>query len=160
MELFLAQNHPAMTHLPIATAILTAATALAGVFVHRREIRLFRAVLSIVAVVTVLPTVVTGVAAAKGRFNEHGEPYIQSGVFVGNRPENRRMFRHQVLGSSGAVVAAVLAVLGVLTLRGRETNRHLVLALAVLLTLLWGVGGHLGGEELWSPDTFPAFHQH
>ncbi len=158
MELFLAQNHSAMTHLPIASAILAAIAALAAFFLRRKEIALFCAVLSIAAFVTVLPAVVTGIAAAKGRFNDDGKPYIQSGVIVGDLPANARIFRHQMLGSIGTGVALILAIFGVSSLRGRNPNRYLVAVLAVLLALLWGIGGHLGGRELWGPGTFPAFH--
>ncbi len=159
MTLFLAQNHSAMTHLPIASAILAAVAALMVLFVRRREISQCCAVLSILALVTVLPAAITGIAAAKGRFNDEGKPYIQSGVVVSNTPASARIFRHQVLGSAGAAVAAILALLGVSTLRGRNPNRYLIALLAVLLALLWGVGGHLGGQELWGADTFPAFHR-
>jgi hypothetical protein len=160
MELFLAQNHSAMTHLPIASALLAAGAALAGLFVRRQGIALSAAALSIVAFLTVLPAVVTGIAAARGRFSDDGRPYIRSGVIVRDVPANERIFRHQILGAAGAGVAAALAALGVATLRGGHTNRYAVALLAVLLALLWGIGGHLGGKELWGPDTFPAFHAH
>jgi uncharacterized membrane protein len=160
MELFLAQNHPAMTHLPIASALLAACAALTALFVRKKELSLFSAVLSIVALVTVLPAIVTGIAAARGRFNDDGKPYISSGVIVSDIPANERIFLHQIMGCTGAAVAAVLAAVGVSTLRGRQSNRYLVACLAVLLALLWSIGGHLGGKELWSRDTFPAFHVH
>jgi hypothetical protein len=159
MELFLAQNHSAMTHLPIASAILAAAAALAALFVSRKEVAFLVAVLSIAAFVTALPTIVTGVAAGRGRINDEGKPYIQSGVFVSNIPQNTRIFRHQILGITGTGLAAILAILAVARLRGRSPNRYLIALLAVLLALLWGVGGHLGGKDLWGPDTFPAFHR-
>ncbi len=155
---FLAQNHSAMTHLPIASAILGAIAAVMGLFIYKRELTWAWAVLSIVAFVTVLPTVITGISAAKGRFNEDGKPYIQSGILVPDVPANTRIFRHQILGASGAIVAAILAFLGIAQLRGRTPNKYLVVLLALLLALLWGIGAHLGGMELWGADTFPGFH--
>ncbi len=158
MELLLAQNHAAMTHLPIASAILAAVAALVALFVARKEVALICAVLSLAALLTAIPAIVTGIAAAKGRNNDEGKPYVQSGVIVSNIPANTRIFRHEMLGISGTVVAAVLAVLTIARARGRNTNKYLIALLAILLAVLWGVGGHIGGEELWGPDTFPAFH--
>ena len=158
MIMFLAQNHSAMTHLPIASAVLGAVAALAALFLGRKEIYWAWAVLSIVAFVTVLPTVATGIAAAKGRLNEDGKPYIQQGFFVSNLPANARILRHQVLGISGVALAAVLAFLGISTLRGRVPNKIVVALLAMLLAILWGLGAFMGGKELWGPDTFPGFH--
>jgi hypothetical protein len=155
---FLAQNHSAMTHLPTAAAILGAAAALALLFVCKKEITFCWAVLSITAFVTVIPTMVTGIAAAKGRLNDEGNPFIQSGFIVDNLPENERIHRHQLLGISGSVLAALLTLLGISRLRGGNPNKYLVFVLTLLLAILWGIGGHLGGEELWGPDTFPAFH--
>ncbi len=158
MWLFLARNHSAMTHLPTAASILGAAAALALLFVRRKEIAFCWAVLSITAFVTVIPTMVTGIAAAKGRLNDDGKPYIQSGFIVANVPANARVHLHQILGISGSAVAALLALLGISSLRGGNPNKYLVFVLALLLAILWGIGGHLGGEELWGADTFPAFH--
>jgi uncharacterized membrane protein len=155
MTLFLAQNHSAMTHLPIASAILAAVAALTALFVRRREISQCCAVLSILALVTVLPAAITGIAAAKGRFNDEGKPYIQSGVLVSNIPANARIFRHQVLGVAGAVVSALLTLLSISTLSGRNPNRYLIALLAVLLALLWGLGGHLGGRNSGVQTLFP-----
>jgi len=154
---FLAQNHSAMTHLPIASSILAAAAAVAALFVRRKEITWSMAVLFIAAFVTVLPTVVTGIAAAKGRLNEQGRPYLQTGIFVPDLPENARIHRHQLLGISGTLVAAILAFFGISILRGRTPNRYLIALLALVLAVLWGLGGHLGGQDLWGADTFPAF---
>jgi uncharacterized membrane protein len=158
MELFLAQNHSAMTHLPIASSILGAIAAVALLFVSRKEIVWSWAVLTIAALVTAFPTLVTGIAAAKGRLNEDGKPYIERGVLVSNIPADTRIRRHQILGITGTAVAALLTILAVARLRGRNPNKYLVAVLAVLLAVLWGIGGHLGGEELWGSDTFPAFH--
>lgn len=158
MMLFLAQNHSAMTHLPIASSILGAVAAIAVLFVSRKEIVWSWAVLSIVAFLTAIPTLTTGIAAAKGRINEDGKPYIQSGLIVDWVPENTRVARHQVLGVSGFAIAAILAVLGIARLRGRNPNKYVIAILALLLALLWGIGGHLGGEELWGSDTFPGLH--
>jgi len=158
MWLFLAQNHSAMTHLPTAAAILGAAAALVLLFVYGKEIAFCWAVLSITAFVTVIPTMVTGIAAAKGRLNDNGKPYIQSGFIVDNLPANARIHIHQILGVSGSVVAALLALLGISRLRGGNPNKYLVFVLALLLAILWGIGGHLGGKELWGADTFPGFH--
>ena len=154
---FLAQNHSAMTHLPTASAVLAAAAAIALLFVSRKELSWFCAVLCITAFVTVLPTLVTGIAAAKGRFNEEGKPFIQGGFIAENIPANAQIRRHQILGISGTVVAAFLAWFGVASLRGRSPNRYLLVLLTVLLAILWAVGGHIGGQELWGPATFPAF---
>ncbi len=158
MELFFAQNHAAMTHLPIASAILAAVAAIAALFAARKEVALICAVLSLAALLTAFPAIVTGIAAAKGRNNDEGKPYIQSGVIVSHIPANTRIFRHQMLGISGTLVAALLAILSVARARGRNANKYLIVLLAVLLAVLWGIGGHLGGEDLWGPDTFPAFH--
>ncbi len=158
MWLFLAQNHSAMTHLPTAAAILGAVASFALLFVYRKEIAFCWAVMSLTAFVTVIPTVITGIAAAKGRFNDDEKPYIQGGFIVDNVPANTRIHLHQILGISGSVVAAVLALLGISRLRGGNPNKYLVFLLALLLAVLWGVGGHLGGKELWGADTFPAFH--
>ncbi len=158
MWLFLAQNHSAMTHLPTAAAILGAVAALALLFVYRKEIAFCWAVLSLAAFITVIPTMITGIAAAKGRFNDNGKPYIQGRFIVDNVPANARIHLHQILGISGSVVAAVLAFLGVGRLRGGNPNKYLVFLLALLLAILWGAGGHLGGKELWGADTFPGFH--
>lgn len=159
MELFLAQNHSAMTHLPIASSILAAVAAVAGLFVARKEVAFLWACLSIAAFVTVAPTVITGIAAAKGRTNDEGQPYIKSGLLVEPTPANTRIFRHQVLGLAGTVLSAVLAAAAIARLRGRHFNKYLIALVTVLLAVLWGIGGHLGGKELWAPDTFPAFHQ-
>jgi formate hydrogenlyase subunit 3/multisubunit Na+/H+ antiporter MnhD subunit len=158
MMLLLARNHSAMTHVPTAAAILGAVAALALLFVYKKEVAFCWAVLSITAFVTVIPTMITGIAAAKGRLNDAGKPYIQSGVIVDNVPANARIHLHQIMGISGGMVAAVLALLGIRSLRGGNSNKYLVFLLALLLAILWGIGGHLGGEELWGADTFPAFH--
>lgn len=158
MELFLAQNHSAMTHLPTASAILGAFAALAALFVLRREIAWSWALLSLTAFLTAFPTIATGIAAAKGRFNGEGKPYLQSGVIIPDAPQNARVRKHQLLAGAGMALAAVQAVLALTFLRGRKPNRYLVALLAVLVAVLWGIGGHLGGQELWGPDTFPAFH--
>lgn len=157
MEMFFAQNHSAMTHLPVAAAVMVAACAIAALFTSRREIARAWAILSIVAFVTALPAVVTGVEAAKGRFNGEGKPYIQGTFLVGRTPASERVWRHQVLGVSGSAMAALLAVLGVAVLRGRSPNKYLITLLAVALAVSWAIGAHTGGEELWGPDTFPAF---
>ena len=158
MELFLAQNHSALTHLPIAAAILAAMSAVAALFTSRKEkeIVFMWALLSITAFVTVLPTVATGVVAAKGRFNEDGKPYIEGGILVGNSPANSRILRHEVLGTTGSALAGVLALLGLAFLRGRMPNKYLIALLALALAVVWGLGGHLGGKEIWGADTFPA----
>jgi hypothetical protein len=159
MWLFLARNHSAMTHLPTAAAILGAVAALSLLFVFKKEIAFCWAVLSIAAFVTVIPTMVTGIAAAKGRLNDNGRPYIESGFLVGNLPANARIHMHQILGISGGMVAAVLALMGISRLRGGNPNKYAVFALALLLAFLWGIGGHFGGKELWGANTFPAFHE-
>jgi uncharacterized membrane protein len=156
MELFLAQYHSALTHLPIAAAILGAAAAVVALFVDRREVGLAWASLAIVAFVTVMPALITGIAAAKGRFNDEGKPYIGSGILVSGIEANTRIYRHQMLGISGAGIAAVLTVLGIARLRGRNPNKYVVALLAVLLAVLWGIGGDMGGREMWGPGTFPA----
>ena len=156
MELFLAQNHSAMTHLPIACSILLAVCAAAAVFTTKREVAMAWAWLSILAFISALPTVTTGMFAARGRFNTEGKPYIESGFFVTNVPASARVWRHQLLGVTGFAVSLILSGLGVAKLRGRNANKYLVLALAVTLALLWGIGGHLGGMEMWGPETFPA----
>ncbi len=158
MELFLAQNHSAMTHLPIASSIMLALAAVGGLFVARKEISLLCAVLSLAALLTVFPTILTGIAAAKGRMNDDQKPYIESGILVRNMPANARIFRHQMLGISGTVLAVILSFLAVARARGRNSNKYLFALLAILLAVAWGVGGHLGGEELWGSNTFPAFH--
>ena len=157
MELFLARNHAVMVHLPIGAAVLAAAAAIVGLFVHRREIAWSWAVLSLVAFVSALPALVTGSAAAKGRFNEEGKPYLEQGLIVADTPANTRIFRHQMLGIAGTVAAGLLSALGIARLRGRNPNRFQVAALAIALAFLWGIGGHLGGQVLWGPDTFPVF---
>ncbi len=156
MGLFLAQNHSAMTHLPIAASILTAAAAIVALVVPRKEVILFWTVLSMVALIAAFPTLVTGIAAAKGRTNEAGHAYIQRGLLVDSSPQNTRIYRHQMLAITGTAVAAIVSVLGIAGLRGRKPNSYLVAFLSILMSLLWGVGGHLGGKELWGPDTFPA----
>lgn len=158
MELFLAQNHSAMTHLPIAAAILAAISAVTALFISRKEVILLWAVLSITAFFTVLPTLATGVFAAEGRFNADGKPYIQSGVLVSNIPANARVWLHELLGGSGAAIAFVLAVSAAgFLLRGRVPNKYVAAVLTLALAIIWGIVGHLGGKELWSPDTFPRF---
>ncbi len=156
MELLLAENHSAMTHLPIATAILAAAAAITFCCVRRKEISLFWAALSLVAFLSVLPTITTGIFAAKGRLNERAKPYIQSGIIVRNLPENTRIFRHQIVGMAGACISALVAILAVMKLRGRDPNPYMLAVLTLLVAVLWGVGGHLGGKVLWGPDTFPG----
>jgi hypothetical protein len=157
VELFIAQNHSAMTHLPVAAAIMVAACALAAIFTSRGEVARAWAILSIAAFVTVLPAIVTGVAAGQGRFNADGKAYIQSGVLVSRTPSNERIWRHQVLGAAGTAISALLAALGISVLKGRNPNKYLVAALALALVLVWAIGAHIGGEELWGSDTFPAF---
>jgi len=157
MELFLAQNHSAMTHLPLACAILGAVAAVAALFVRRNEAGAIWAVLSIAALVTAIPAAVTGRAAAQGRFNLDGKPYLESGLLVGNSPANERIYRHQSLGLGGMALSVILSAAALLHLRGRRVNKVLAAALAVLLAILWAYGGHLGGEEIWSPETFPGF---
>jgi len=155
--MLLARNHSAMTHLPVAAALLVLVCAIVASFKAHREIALAWAALSILAFATSLPTLTSGIAAARGRFNGDGKPYIESGVMVGRNPANERIWFHQILGASGTGVAAILALFGLAVIRGRSPNKYLVVLLALTLTLVWAVGAHLGGEELWGPDTFPAF---
>ena len=122
MELFLAQNHSAMTHVPIAASILAALAALAGLFILKKEVYLIWAILSFTAFITVFPAIITGMAAAKGRFNEEGKPYLQEGLIVEQIPANSRIFRHQVLGIGGTILSGILAVAAAVRLRGRELN--------------------------------------
>ena len=156
MELFFAQNHSAMTHLPIAAAILLAAVAMSSLFTSKREIVLACALLTLIAFATSIPTIITGVAAAKGRMNEEGKPYLASGVLVPDTSSNIRVFRHETLGVIGFGLSVILAILGISGLRGRWPNKYLLCVLALALALCWGIGGHLGGKELWGPDTFPG----
>ena len=160
MELFLAQNHAAMTHLPIAASILAALAALLGLYFLRKEALLVWAVLSLAAFITAFPAIVTGIAAAKGRFNDDGKPYLRKSEWIVERtPANGRLFNHQIMGIGGTAISGILALAALVRLRGRELNRFLIALLAVLLAVLWGIGGHLGGKELWSPDTFPALQE-
>ena len=153
MDLFLAQNHAPMTHLPIATSILAALAAVAALFINKRELQLAWAVLSIVAIVSVVPTLVTGVEAGRGR------NFIEHGIFVSEKPDDAKIALHQRLGISGACIALVFAALGIAYLRGKHPNKYLVAVLAVSLAIVWNLGGHIGGEESWGPDTFPAFEK-
>ena len=157
VDMFFAQNHSAMTHLPLAAAVMVAACAIAALFTSRREIARAWAVLAIVAFVSALPAVATGVEAAEGRFSGDGKPYIQHGYIVSKTPASERVWRHQMLGGGGSAIAAVLATLGVSVLRGKSPNKYLVTLLALVLAVLWAIGAHTGGAELWGPDTFPAF---
>ncbi len=157
MQLFIAQNHSAMVHLPVASAVLAAVSAIAALIWTRKELGYLWAVLSIVAFVTVSSTVTTGLVAARGRYNEEGKPYVQSGLFVPRAPANERIWRHQALGIVGGALSGVLALLGVRLLRGKAPNGFVVAVLAVTLALVWAVGAHTGGAELWGPETFPAF---
>ena len=151
MELFLAQNHPPMTHLPIAVSMLAALAAVLALFIKRKELVWAWSMLSIVAILSVVPTILTGVQAGKGR------NYIEHGVFVADKPDNATIQWHQRLGISGALVAAGFVVLGIRQLRGKHVNPTLAAAVATSLAIIWGVTGHLGGEESWGPDTFPGF---
>jgi len=148
-----------MVHLPIAASVLAAVAAMVGLLINKKEVYLVWAVLSLAALATVPPALITGIAAAKGRLNEEGKPYIQSGLVVDRTPANSRIFTHQAIGAGGTLLACLLAAAAIARLRGRNVNRFLLACLAVLLAVLWGIGGHLGGEELWGPDTFPAFQQ-
>jgi hypothetical protein len=151
MELFLAQNHPPMTHLPIAVSMLAALAAIAALFIKRKELVWAWSMLSIIAILAVIPTILTGVQAGKGR------KFIEHGVFVSDTPDNATILWHQRLGISGAFVAVGFVVLGVRQLRGKNVHPVLAAAVATSLAIIWGVTGHLGGKESWGPDTFPAF---
>lgn len=152
MELFFAQNHAPMTHLPIATSILAAVAAMAAVvFPNKKEITWAWAILAIIALVTCIPAVFTGLFAAVGRF------YIESPGLIPDTPENDPIALHQRLGIIGFVLALILAYLGIRQLRGKASNRYVMLFLSVALAIVWGYGGHLGGKGLWSPETFPAY---
>jgi hypothetical protein len=157
MELFLAQNHSAMTHLPIAAAMIAAVAAIIRLLSNKKEVILVWAILSLTALATVPPTLITGIAAAKGRFNDEGKPYIQSGLIVDRIPANSRVFYHQMCGIGGTLLAIVLGIAAIVQLRGREVNRYGIVLMTLLLAIIWAIGGHLGGEELWGPTTFPAF---
>lgn len=151
MELILAQNHEAMSHLPIAASVLAAIAAIVLLFVVKKELRFMWAVLAIVAMATAVPAALTGIMAAKGRL------YIDEGFIVNDEPESADIKTHQTLQVSGFVVSIVLAVLGYRSLRGKESNKYFVAAVSVALALLWGIGSHVGGKALWSPETFPAY---
>ena len=151
MELFLAQNHAPLTHLPIAAAILAALASIAALFIRKPQLTWAWAMLSIIAFVTVLPTIVSGIQAAKGR------GYIEQGVLVADMEGNEDVVIHQRLGMAGAAVAAFFLILGIRQLRGKAVNRWLAASVAVALAILWGVGGHMGGRASWGPDTFPKY---
>lgn len=153
LELFFAQNHAALTHLPIACALLAALAAVLALVRKSEDLPKAWAILSIIAVVTVIPTILSGIQAAKGR------SYIEQGIFVSDAPENADIKLHQQLGMAGALSGFVMAFLGWRHLRGRKANRILVAVLAISTAILWGATGHMGGKALWSPDTFPAFEQ-
>jgi uncharacterized membrane protein len=155
---FLAQNHSALTHLPIATAILAAISAIACLFTVKKEAVSAWVLFSVIAFLTAIPLLITGTAAAKGRFNSEGKPYIQSGILVANVPANTRVFVHQSLGIAGFALSAALALCAIAKVRGRNPSIYLVILLALAVAICWGIGGHLGGKELWSPDTFPGFN--
>ena len=151
MELFFAQNHAPMTHLPIASAMLAAVAAVLALFIKKPQLTWAWAMLSIVAFVTVLPTILTGIQAAKGR------GFIEEGLMVAEKEGNEDIVLHQRLGIAGTAVAMVFLFVGVRQLRGKNVNRWLAAVLAVTLAILWGFGGHMGGHEMWGPDTFPRF---
>ena len=153
MWLFLAQNHEPMTHLPIATSILAALAALLILFVEKKELRWSWAVLTIVAFMAVVPTIATGIAAGVGR------KYIEHGLLVTNIAENSTIRYHQLLGLTGAVLALINALLGLRFLRGKHVSKSLAVILALTIAIIWSIGAHLGGKDLWSPDTFPGYEQ-
>lgn len=159
MELFLAQNHEPMTHLPIATSLLAAAVAIALLFVDKPHLRTAWAMLVLIASITVIPTIMTGIFVAKGRYNDKGKPYIENGVQVAWVPENTRIARHQVLGVAGFVVALGLSWAAIGQLRGKVRNKIAIAVASIALAAIWAVGSHIGGQELWGPDTFPAYEQ-
>ncbi len=154
MELFLAQNHAPMTHLPIACSILAALAAIAAFVYKKPELTWAWAVLAIIAFLTVFPAIVTGIYAAIGRM------YLEHPGLVQDIPENDPIAWHQRLGISGAILALVLAFLGIRRLRGKENNRIVVLLFSLALAIVWGIGGHLGGKTSWSADSFPGLEQH
>jgi len=154
MELFFAQNHAPLTHLPIATSILAAGAAIAGLFSLRKELSWAWSFLTIIAFVTVIPTIMTGIQAGRGRQFIEKDHYL-----VSDAPDNSGIKLHQQLGLTGAIIALVSATLGFLHLRGKKINKYFSAIVALTVALLWGIGGHLGGKELWSPETFPAFEQ-
>jgi uncharacterized membrane protein len=157
MAQFLAQFHPATTHIPIATSFLAAVAATLAVILKKDALKTSWAVLTLVALVCVLPTIVTGIYAAKGRFNDKGKPFIEHGVLVPNTPENARLVVHQRLGLTGFGLALIASVFAVRHLRRKRVHVAVMIVLAWLLSVTWAVGGHIGGRELWGPDTFPAY---
>jgi hypothetical protein len=158
MELFLAQNHSALTHLPVAASILAAVCAIARLFTAKKDVAIAWALLSVIAFATAAPLLVTGIAAAKGRFNSDGKAYIQKGILVSDTPANARIYLHQSLGIAGFVLSAILVSLSIASLRGRIPNKYIVVLLAVSIAVCWGIGGHVGGKEIWGPDTFPGYN--
>jgi uncharacterized membrane protein len=151
MELFFAQNHAPMTHIPIACAILATIAAIANLFYQRKELTWAWAMLVIIAFLAAFPAIITGTFAAVGRF------YLEQPGIVENIPDNDPIAIHQRLGIAGAVIALILAIFGVRRLKGKENNRILILVFSLALAILWGYGGHLGGKTSWAPDTFPQY---
>jgi uncharacterized membrane protein len=153
MELLFAENHPPMTHFPIATSILAAVALIASVIFKskQKELTWAWAILSIIAFITCVPAIVTGMSAAIGRM------WTDSIGFVPNIPENDPIALHQRLGIAGAILALITAYLGYRHLRGKTNNRILVLFFSVALAIIWSYGGHLGGKTAWSAETFPAY---
>ncbi|GEM_PF-4189066 len=153
MDVFLARLHVPMTHLPIASAILAALASLAAIIFakYREKLSWAWAVLSLVAVISVVPTIITGIEAGRGR------TYIEEGIIVADLEENANIRLHQQLGFAGFGVSLILAGLGIARLRGKNPNPYLVASIAVILVTVWLLGAHEGGAGIWAPDTFPGF---
>lgn len=152
MELFFAQNHAPMTHLPIASAILAVVALVLARLFKRPEAEWMWAVLSITVFITIIPAAATGIHAARGREYIEADHYL-----VRDSPDLGDLRTHQQLGIAGTVLALAAAILGARHLRRKRVPKLISFVVALALATVLGIGGHLGGKELWSPATFPAY---
>lgn len=149
---FLSRLHPALVHFPIATSILALVTLGLYLALKREELRWMWAFLAAVAALAALPAVATGIIAATGK------GYMSGGLFPTN--DFPRIQNHETLGLLGTALSFALAYLAY---RTYQTGNLLVvptLFLAAGLAVVWGMAGHLGGEQFWRDELFAWGDEH
>lgn len=136
-----AQIHLALTHLPVVTALLAAATLAVGAVARSAATRRFGLVLLLVAGLAAIPTQMSGEGAEE---IVEDRPGVSEALIERHEDAAGVALALTVLG--GAIAAATLAAgrLG----RGRAAHALFVAALAISLIDAAALGwvAHLGGE--------------
>jgi hypothetical protein len=136
-----AQLHLALTHLPVITALLAAATLTIGAFVRSVATRRFGLALLVVAGLTAIPTQMSGEGAEDV---VEGRPGVSEALIERHEDAAGVALALTVLG--GAIAAGTLVAGGLGRRRAAQALFAVALAMSLADTVALAWVAHLGGE--------------